>query len=473
MNDASGTPIPSGIHGGPGAPAGPAVPDPGAPPAPAPREALALDGGEPVRRDPWPTYDKGHVFVHAEDEEAAIRAIRSHLYFRYDYRPHGQTEVGRFEARLCEHFGTRHALAVSTGTAAITLGLMAAGIGPGDDVACPGFAFPATPSAILLAGARPVLIDGDEDLHMDPEDLARRRTPRMKAVVVVHMRGFAADMPAIMRSADRAGLVVIEDAVPALGVRLHGRPCGTWGLAGAFSTQSDKSINTGEGGFVLTDDTALFARAVALSGAYEGRYRRHFEDESAAIPEGFSDLHLPLYNFRMDEIRGALAAAEMERLPRRLAIQQANYEHVAAGLQGVDGIRIRRPVAPGASLGESLVFFVQSGERGAAAEFASALRAEGVDARNFGAAEETNVRCYWHWRFTLGTDDLDAIREVLPVTSRYLERAVDVPLSPALAAADRDDLIRAVRKVAAALRGPRTWSRPRPAGRAQLEPETV
>jgi dTDP-4-amino-4,6-dideoxygalactose transaminase len=463
MNDASG--IPSDTPHTPG--------DPGHAGEEAGSETLALHGGEPVRRDPWPTYDKGHVFVHPEDEEAAIRAVRSHLYFRYDYRPYHETEVGRFEARLCRYFGSRHSLAVSTGTAAITLGLMAAGIGPGDDVACPGFAFPATPSAIMLAGARPVLIDGDQDLHMDPEDLARRRTPRMKAVVVVHMRGFAADMPAIMRFAEPAGIAVIEDAVPALGVRLHGRHCGTWGLVGAFSTQSDKSINTGEGGFVLTDDTALFARMVALSGAYEGRCSRHFEDGTAALPEGFSDLHLPLYNFRMDEIRGALAEAEMERLPRRLAIQQSNYEHVVAGLRDLDAIRIRRPVAPGASLGESLVFFVESGEPGAAAEFASALRAEGVDARNFGAASETNVRCYWHWRFLLGTDDLDEIRALLPVTSRYLERAVDVPLSPALAAADRDDLVRAVRKVAGALRGPRTWRHPGAAGRPQLEPETV
>src|SRR5205823_765061 len=82
------------------------------------------------------------------------------------------------------------------------------------------------------SGPRPVLVDGDENLHMDPDDLARRCSPRMKAVVVVHMRGFAADMPAILRVADPAGIAVIEDAVPALGVRLLGRACGTWGLAG-------------------------------------------------------------------------------------------------------------------------------------------------------------------------------------------------------------------------------------------------
>src|SRR5262249_41904523 len=118
---------------------------------------LAIHGGSPVRRAPWPTYDKGAVFVCPEDEEAAIRAIRSHLYFRYDFRPHDETECGRFETELCRYFGTRHALATSSGTAALTLAIMAAGIPPGSLIACPGFTFVATPSAIVLAGCKPFL----------------------------------------------------------------------------------------------------------------------------------------------------------------------------------------------------------------------------------------------------------------------------------------------------------------------------
>lgn len=116
---------------------------------------LAIHGGDPVRRVPWPTYDKGAVFVHPEDEEAAIRAIRSHLYFRYDCRSQRDTECGRFEEELCRYFGTKHALAVSSGTTAIALAIMAAGIPRGSLIACPGFTFVATPSAIVLAGCTP------------------------------------------------------------------------------------------------------------------------------------------------------------------------------------------------------------------------------------------------------------------------------------------------------------------------------
>src|SRR5207244_12891319 len=106
---------------------------------------LAVHGGRPIRRTPWPTYDKGAVFVHPEDEAAALRAIRSHLYFRYDQRAERETECGKFEEELCRYFGTRYALATSSGTTALALAIMAARIPPGSLIACPGFTFVATP----------------------------------------------------------------------------------------------------------------------------------------------------------------------------------------------------------------------------------------------------------------------------------------------------------------------------------------
>lgn len=406
---------------------------------------LALDGGAPVRTAPWPTYDKGAVCVCQEDVEAALRALHSHLYFRYDCRPQQQTECGQLEAELCEYFGARHALATASGTTAIALAIMAARIPPGSLIACPGFTFAASPSAILLAGCTPVLIDVDQDLHLDLADLERRWTPQIKAILVVHMRGFAAEMAGLAEFAARRGVPVIEDAVPALGAELAGRKLGTFGLAGGFSTQSDKSLNCGEGGFLLTDDSALFARAVVLSGAYEGRLRRHFPDGDPPLG---SDLDLPIFSFRMDEIRAALLRAELSRLPARLAQFRRNYDHVAAALAGVPGIAIRQPVAPGAYLGEAFIFRVPAGD---AAWFARALCAEGIDARNLGSATDRNVRVFWNWRFMFAGMETGAIKALLPATARYLEQAVDIPLSSTLSQDDCDDLVTAVRKVASQL----------------------
>ncbi len=404
---------------------------------------LALHGGRPVRRTPWPTYDKGAVFIHPDDEQAAFRAVRSHLYFRYDHRPQNETECGRFEDELCRYFGTRHALAVSSGTAALALSIMGAGVPPGSSVACPGFTFVATPSAIVMAGCRPFLVEVDDDLRMDLDDLRRRWRPDIRAIVVVHMRGFAADVEALAAFAAEMRVPLIEDAVPALGAQLNGRKLGTFGTAGAFSTQSDKALNCGEGGFLVTDDSTLFARAVALSGAYEGRLRRHFPDAEPPV----SGLDLPLLSLRMDEIRAALLRAELTRLPQRLALFHRNYAHVAGALAGLPGIAVRRPVAPGAYLGEALVFRVPGGDAG---WFARALRAEGFDARNIGADDDLNVRAFWNWRFLYDTADPGQIRAMLPRTARLLTETVDVPLSSNLTLDDCDDLIRAVRKVAAA-----------------------
>ncbi len=413
---------------------------------------LAVDGGTPVRRAPWPTYDKGAVFVHPEDEAAALRAVRSHLYFRYDCRPEQDTECGRFERELCRYFGSRHALAVSSGTTALALALMAAQIPPGSLVACPGFTFVATPSAIVLAGCTPLLVEVDENLHLDLADLRRRWTPEIKAIMVVHMRGFAADMAALTRFAAEMGVPVFEDAVPALGAELHGRKLGTYGLAGAFSTQSDKSLNCGEGGFLVTDDSALFARAVVLSGAYEGRLRRHFPDGEPPIA---SDLDYPLFSFRMDEIRAALLRAELERLPIRLACFKENYGYVATALADLPEIAIRAPVAPGAYLGEAFIFRVPEPD---AAWFARALCGEGIDARNLGSDTDRNVRVFWNWRFLFEGKDTGQVQALLPATTRYLREAVDVPLSSSLTRADCDHLVAAVRRVAAAMAARRCQS---------------
>jgi len=288
-----------------------------------------------------------------------------------------------------------------------------------------------------------VVVECDENLHLDVGDLERKMSSGVRAIVVVHMRGFASDMEAILRVARSWNAPVIEDAVPALGVSLSGRPVGTFGASGAFSTQSDKSLNTGEGGFLVCKDATQFARAIVLSGAYEGRYKRHF---SGPVPD-ICDLDYPIFSFRMDEIRAALACAEMDRLPRRLEVLRANYDYVVDRLAEHDRIAVRAPVRPGSYLGDSLIFRLSHATAEQVVQVAAALKREGVDARALGGPDDPNVRCFWNWKFLFKGMTPSELRELLPRTSQHLSHAIDIPMSPTLTRADCDDLLLAIRKV--------------------------
>ena len=403
---------------------------------------LAINGGNPVRQSSWPTYDKGDVLVDENDEEIAIEAIRKHLYFRYDRRPFNETYTGKFESKLQEYFGVKHALAVSSGTAAITLGLLAAGLKKGDKVACPAFTFAATPSAILLAGCEPVIVEVDENLHIDIDDLKQKIQGGIKAIVPVHMRGLACNIKSVIEIANEANIPVIEDVVAAFGASFENKKLGTFGKAGAFSTQSDKSLNTGEGGFLLTDDTELFAKAICFSGAFENRFLKHFENST---PPQISDLEIPLYNFRMDEIRAAIGISQMDKLPNRLNILSENYKYVVSKLSDI--VSVRQPITEDGILGESLLFRLKTDSKMDPEWFAKALTAEGISARAFSSKENPNVRCFWNWKFLFPDMQIDKIKDVLPNSANYLSAFIDVPLSPLLKKTDLDNLVEAVSKI--------------------------
>lgn len=403
---------------------------------------LAIDGGQPVRQAHWPRFDRGDVDLDEKEIEAVNRVLRSKLLFRYDTRPLHDTEVGQFEAELCAYFNVKHALAVSSGTAAITLSLMALGVKAGDEVICSSFAFAADPSSILLAGATPVLADAGQNIHIDPADLDARITNKTKAILVVHQRGQAGNIEAILDVARRRSLHVVEDAVPAMGAKIGERHLGTFGSFGAFSTQADKSLNTGEGGFLITNQTDLFEKAVLLSGAYETRSRKHCTWEMTAREQDF-----PLFNFRMDELRGAIARVQLKKLPQRLAMLQRNYLRLCSFIASYPEVLPRRSCVPEATLGHYIVFQLADSDPEDAQWVADALSAEGFDARCFGILGRPNIRSFWNWEFLYPGKTRCAIRAMLPETSRMLDLTIDVPLSPSLKSADLDDLEFAFAKV--------------------------
>ena len=195
--------------------------------------------------------------LESQDLEAVAQTLRS------GWLTLGPRTVA-FEEAFAAHLQVRHAVAVSSCTAALHLAYLAAGVGPGDEVVVPSFTFAATANAALYCGATPVFAEivSRQQPSLDPDDVARRITPHTKAVCVVHYAGYAAAVDTLKELCDANGIALIEDVAHAPSATLHGRKLGTWGLAGAFSFFSNKVLSVGEGGLLCTDDDeiAAFAR---------------------------------------------------------------------------------------------------------------------------------------------------------------------------------------------------------------------
>ncbi len=233
----------------------------------------------------------------------------------------------QLEEELADFFGADHAVLTTSGTVALALGLMAVGVGRGDEVIVPDFTFVATANAVLLAGGVPTLVDiRSEDLTIDPEEVEKAITARTKAILPVHLNGRRADMESLAELAEKFGLVIVEDAAQALGSRWDGRYLGTEGEVGCFSLATTKIITTGQGGFVLTNDASLRNRLVQLRD--QGRLERSWNYHPAL---GF--------NFKFTDLQAAVGLAQMRQLEGRLQRMKEIYRRYQDLLQPLPQVR--------------------------------------------------------------------------------------------------------------------------------------
>ncbi|MDS4016037.1 MAG: DegT/DnrJ/EryC1/StrS family aminotransferase [Candidatus Accumulibacter sp.] len=242
-------------------------------------------------------------------------------------------KVAAFEKAFAERHGVSHALATTSCTTGLHLILVAMGIGPGDEVIVPAFTWVATANVVVYCGATPVFADVDRaTCNIDPADVARRITPRTKAVIAVHLFGLCADMDAL-RAVLPPEVPIIEDAACAAGAAYKGVPAGALGLAAAFSFHPRKSITTGEGGMVTTNDDALadVANMLRNHGASISEEQRHKGPRPYLLPE----FNLLGYNYRMTDLQGAVGLVQLQKLDRFIAEREqwaAFYRDALAGL---------------------------------------------------------------------------------------------------------------------------------------------
>ena len=259
-----------------------------------------------------------YATIKAELDAAVLGVLASTQYVLGD-------EVAAFEREFAAYCGVKHAIAVNTGTSALHLALLAADVGPGDEVITVPFTFVATVSAICYAGARPVFVDIDPvTFTMDPAKLAAAITPRTKAIVPVHLYGQMADLKPIMEVADRHGIPVIEDACQAHGAEYVGQRAGSIGVSGCFSFYPGKNLGAcGEGGIVVTNNDQHF-RAIRMLRDWGQEQRYHH------VLKG--------YNYRMDGIQGAVLRVKLRHLDDWTEARRARghqYSRLLAGSKTV------------------------------------------------------------------------------------------------------------------------------------------
>lgn len=388
---------------------------------------LAIDGGRPVRDTLLPY---AHQVIDDEDVAAVAEALRS------DWLTTGP-RVPAFEAELAAATGARHAVAFSSGTAALHGAAAVAGLGPGDEAITTPMTFAATANAVLYTGATPVFADvRPDDLLLDPAAVDAAVTPATKAIIPVDYAGHPADYPALRAIADAAPageVLLIADAAHSLGATLDGRPVGTLADLTVLSLHPAKILTTGEGGAVLTDRDDL---ADALR-----RFRNHGISTELGERRDWTYAMVELgYNYRLTDIAAALGSSQIRRLDAFLARRRGLAARYLERLAGHPAVELPA-IAPGADPAWHYLFvrLRLDALRVGRAEVFRALRAEGIGVNVHYIPVHTHP--YYRERFPGLT---------FPVAEAAYERLLTLPLHAGMTDADLDDVATALDKVGAA-----------------------
>ncbi len=409
----------------------------------------------PARKRSYPPMYPGGMAIDQEEEQAVLEVLRSKRLFRYYGPEEGPSKVAQLEESFAAHMGTRHALAVTSGTAALICGLQGIGIGPGDEVIVPAYTWIASASAVLAVGAIPIPAEVDDSLTLDPADVERKISPYTRAIMPVHMRGAPCDMDALLAVAERHGLKVIEDTAQADGASYKGRRLGSIGDVGCFSLQFNKIITAGEGGVVITNDIDVWKRA-AMFHDVAGSLRNDIRREEMVWG----------INFRMPELLAAVMLVQLRRLDGLLDAMRERKRILKAGLEAAaqrKGITFRRLTDPEGDAAIALVLCAKSPE--SARRIADGLRAENIGAGVLYSPDRTDYHIYRHWIPVMdktawtaqGAPWCWARREIpyepdmCPRTLDLLGRAVHIDVSPQLTNEDVEEMLDGANRVLEAL----------------------
>ncbi|MGB1963771.1 MAG: DegT/DnrJ/EryC1/StrS family aminotransferase [Candidatus Puniceispirillales bacterium] len=354
----------------------------------------------------------------------AVEIMRTGRLHRYNLAEGEVSEVSLLEKEYADWQGSQYCVACTSGGYAIALALRLVGVKPGDQVLANAYTLAPVPGAIHNTGAEPVFIEIDDNYHMDCADFeAKAISSGAKVLLLSHMRGHIADMNMILDICRRHDITLVEDCAHTMGAKWQGMRSGNFGKVAAFSTQTYKHMNSGEGGFLTTDDPELAARAVISSGSYM-LYDRH-----GAIPEQnhFDAVKYlsPNYSGRMDHLRAALLRAQMPLIEQNINRWNSLYDDLHRRIKTISGLSIPDRKQDEAYVGSSIQFRLDAVDKMDIPDVIKRLAGRGVELKWFGDDEPK--------AFTSRYDSWQYVKEMphLPKTLSVLEKTVDmrIPLT--------------------------------------------
>jgi 8-amino-3,8-dideoxy-alpha-D-manno-octulosonate transaminase len=305
------------------------------------RQDLAVGGGRPVRATPLTTNYEGANFIGLEEKKELDEAVETRSLFRF-YGFSQPQKARTFEEEFQQFMGVKYALGVTSGTAALHVAINALGVGPGDEVILPAETWHSDYNVILMTGALPVFAEIDETFAMDPEDLKRKISPHTKVVIPSHLSGTVANMDKILAIAREHNIKVLEDSAEAVGASYKGKHTGTVGDIGIFSFQTAKMMTSGEGGCVITNDSALYERAIRFHdlGGVRPTFRPVLGMSHYPVKEGQQETLVGL-NYRMNEETGAVLCAQVRKLETAIDNHRRMYQYVTEKIKDLPGLKLR------------------------------------------------------------------------------------------------------------------------------------
>lgn len=417
-------------------------------------QKLAIDGGTPVRTKPFPSNMLGASLIGAEELAELSDVVREQSPFRF-YGVGSPAKVKTFEEEFCAALGCKYALAVSSGSGALLCAVAAAGLGPGDEVIIPSFAWYTDYCVLVNMGVTPVFADIGDNLNMDPADFEKKITPKTKAVIPVHYQGSPAKIEEIVRIARAHNLLVIEDCAQALGGGYHGKKLGSFGDMAIASFQTHKMITCGEGGMFFTNNEEFYVRAVRYHDL--GFVRPFFESKLENKALAARELSFPGLQMRMSELQGAFILAQLRKLDTILSSCRAAHAALRAVAAKYPRFSVRYEEGDC-----GLAFIMLMKDKADAERLTSALVAEGIPCgpTSFccNLMEEYPIKSKAQANpnmppFGRGCDAENRVYDPAecPRTDGLVERFVAIGIGPLYGAEEVGDIAAALDKVCSAL----------------------